>query len=280
METRRWLGVLALCGGVALGACEAPVASLSAAPDAPTTRAQALVGAREVVLHPSAQAEGRLGGTIEPVRANTDALRVVTLDARAEALGLPAGARVLDARRVPGGVVALGADRVLRLYAGGQVKTLDTEALGPISAEAGRVAYVRGEAPDLALRVMSLREGMPHSVTEAPMPAWSPALSADGQEVIFVATHEGQPHLFRAPWGGVAQPIPTGTRTPSSPVAPIWRGDTLTFEDEQGVVRWNLKEATIEAQRPGARLVPSDGSATVRVMIDGLERPFDAEVAR
>ena len=29
-----------------------------------------------------------------------------------------------------------------------------------------------------------------------------------------------------------------------------------------------------------SKAYPSDGSAAVRVMIDGLERPFDAEVAR
>ena len=281
MHTRRlWAVMLGCCA--ALGACEAPEVGAPAAPVAQATRAQALGSAEQITLHPAAPRaqEVPLGGQIEPVRANTDALRVIALDERAAALGLPAGTRVLDARRVPGGVVALGANRTLRLYTKGLSKTLDTEALGPLSVEAERVAYVRGEAPDLELRVLDLREGTPRAVAEAPRPAWSPALSKDGQAVIFTASYEGQPHLFRAAWGGVAQPLPSGTRTPSSPVAPIWRGDTLTFDDEQGVVRWNLKEATIEAEAPGARLVPSDGTDTARITLDGQTRPFTAEAGR
>lgn len=160
MHTRRlWAVMLGCC--VALGACEATEAGDPSAPGAQAMRAQALGSVEKTTLHPAAPhaQEVPLGGQIEPVRANTDALRVIALDDRAAALGLPAGTRVLDARRVPGGVVALGADRTLRLYTKAQVKTLDTEALGPLSVAASHVAYVRGEAPDLELRLLDLRGG-------------------------------------------------------------------------------------------------------------------------
>jgi Tol biopolymer transport system component len=79
-------------------------------------------------------------------------------------------------------------------------------------------------------------------------PVWSPALSADGREVIFAASRSGRPELLRLDAEGELHRVSSGGRSPSSPVAPVWRGDLLIFEDEAGRARLNLVTGEVEEE--------------------------------
>jgi hypothetical protein len=171
-------------------------------------------------------------GRMEPAVEDADPERVLVL--RASVPGLD-GLRVLDARFVDGGVVVIGADHVLRLLAAGDVRTLDENVYGPLSVAGDRVAYTRGEMPVLELARADLSSGEVAALTTDMAPVWSPALSADGREVIFVSGASGSPRLCRLGANGVVV-LPEVERFPSSPRAPRWEGDELRFEDEEGAL--------------------------------------------
>lgn len=177
-----------------------------------------------------------LFGTLEPFPENADPDRVLVL----RTAGLPGsaldGARVLDARFAASGIVVLGADHELVLLRpDGTRVTLDTEAEGPLSVEADRVAYVRGQMPEYELALADLPSLSARTVTQGMAAVWSPALSQDGTEVVFVSSVTGSPRLYRMPAsGGEPRLLPPSDRFPSSPFAPRWEGNVLRFEDERG----------------------------------------------
>ena len=185
-----------------------------------------------------------LAGTIEPVAERTDAPRVIRLDTAPEGLELM-GRRVLDARTVGETVLTIGADGVLRHHTPSGTRKLDDDAHAPFSVAGGRVAYVTGFPPDLSLTILDLETGETSHPVPDLQPAWSPALSEDGDEVIFAATDRGHPHLFRLDAAGDLHRLPSSDRVPSSPVAPLWRGDDLLFLDEMGQVRVSVETGTI-----------------------------------
>jgi dipeptidyl aminopeptidase/acylaminoacyl peptidase len=244
---KNWLSVL-LLGAVCWG-CDtyfhAPVGPKSASAGESETRRRMLEVGR-VVLERDEKGI-LLAGEAEAVRVGTDALRVIVLDTAPEGLELE-GMRVLDARMVEDGAVVLGADRVLRHHTEDGVRELDDAVLGPLSVEGGMVAYVRGAAPDLRLRRVDLATGEVESLAPEIAPVWSPALSADGREVIFAASRSGRPELLRLDAEGELDRISSGGRSPSSPVAPVWRGGLLIFEDEAGRARLNLVTGEVEEE--------------------------------
>ena len=223
----------------------------------------------------------------EPVKEGTDAYRtmvIASLPERLERAGIriAPGERVLDAQFTEDGVVVLGADHVLRYHERGmsEARELARNALGPLSVARGKVAYVHGEPPDLVLAVADLGTGESTPIAPSLTTVWSPALSEDGDAVIFVASHEGRPHLFRADLEGKLESIPTGLRTPSAPVAPIWDGDALIFQDERGVVRFDLETASIEAEFRGAKFLPADDAGHIYIEEHGTRRLLQDTTAR
>ena len=175
-----------------------------------------------------------------------DGFLSVTLNEAPDELEL-LGARVFDARRVPHGVVTVGIDHVLRLHAENGVRELDTDVIPPISVAAGRIAYAKGFPPDLRLTVYDLESSDGATLLPELMPVWSPALSADGREVIFAASPNGRPELLRLGRDGQVGEVASAGRTPSSPIAPVWSGRTYEFEDEHGRARLDLETGELEA---------------------------------
>lgn len=144
------------------------------------------------------------------------------------------GRRVLDARFAGDGVVTLGVDHVLRFAdARGAETDLDARAEGPLSVVGEVVAYTRGEMPLFELARANVRTGAVEPLTNDLAPVWSPALSEDGRSVAFVSSASGHPRLMRLDANGALHAV-ASERFPTSPRAPRWEGDVLTFEDERG----------------------------------------------
>lgn len=227
--------------------------------DLPTASAHAAAlkhQASRVVLDqrdnaPDGELNNTLSGYIEAVKPGTDAPRIITLSQLPAGLkGLAQDQRVLDARFIADGVVTLGADQTLRYHTRHEVITLDAEVLGPLSVAQDKIAYVRGEAPDLSVMRVDVHRAQPVALAPDLMPAWSPALSEDGEQVIFAASYEGRGRLFQVDATGARRIVLKGGSMPSSPTAPQWRGDLLYFEDEQGVAVVDLRQGAITARHP------------------------------
>ncbi|MDP3274428.1 MAG: hypothetical protein Q8Q09_04485 [Deltaproteobacteria bacterium] len=123
--------------------------------------------------------------------------------------------------------------------------TLDREVLGPLSLDdAGRwVVYVRGEMPEYQVMRADI-EGQSQPVALAPalVPAWSPMITPDGHEVIFVASAEGSPAMFRVRDSGAAHRwmLPPNVPLPTGPSAPVMVGDAMVYESDGAVFRLGL----------------------------------------
>lgn len=214
-----------------------------------------------------------IAGRRQQVKPGTDAPRVIVLEQVPSGLGIKAGQRVLDAQFVSDGAVILGDDQVLTHYTGGHQRQLDVEVLGPISVAANKIAYTRGLPPDLSLITLALDGvGEPERLAPKLNTVWSPALSEDGQEVIFVASYEGRPRQFRISGAGEPAILRKGGPMPSSAVAPIWRQDYLAFEHEQGVVLLDLKRAQVAQEYLEAKLMPDDDSGQIKIWDGAQER--------
>ena len=187
-----------------------------------------------------------LFGTVEAAPLNGDPERVMVL--RTEHHGTsfdPAldGSRVLDARFVLDVVVTLGTDHVLRAHAGGTSTVLDADVEGPLTVRGARVAYGRGEMPFFELAWVDVNTATVEILTRDMAPIWSPALSPEGSEIVFVSSASGRPMLYWWTPNGDVLPLETTARFPTSPRAPRWEGTTLSFEDERGATSIELAEA-------------------------------------
>lgn len=187
--------------------------------------------------------EGRaLYGRVLPAVPDGDPDRVLVL--RTSFASALDGTEVLDARFAQGQLVTLGVDHVLRLHAlqagvqDGEAVELDGEVVAPLSVAGPYVAYARGIAPDLEIARADASTGAIDAMTSGMQPAWSPALSSDGREVIFVSGASGEPRLYRSS-GSQTRLLPR-SRFPTMPRAPRWEGRTLLFEDEAGLARIDL----------------------------------------
>lgn len=179
-----------------------------------------------------------------PAPENSDADRVIA------ARVLPGGAQgevsslgdVLDARFVPNtrALLVITRDHHLERREGTTRTTLDENVFGPLSLDAlGRYAvYTRGEVPELALIRVELATGRVEPLAPSLVPAWSPAISPDGAEVVVVASPEGTPSLYRVRPGEAPrrwETPPDATLPGGGPTAPVVFGDTLVFEDGEGL---------------------------------------------
>lgn len=201
----------------ALGCAEAPASAPSPLASAPN------VGADEVLL--DARGAEVITGRPEPAPEGSDADRVLV----ARGAGLD-GRRVLDARFVGDAVVVLDADHGLRVLDAAGERLLDRPAEAPLSVAGDAIAYVRGEMPFFEVARAVPATGEVRALAPDLRPAWSPALSPDGREVVFATSATGTPRLHRVGHGFVDAP-----RVPTMPGGPAWRGGALVLWDEAGV---------------------------------------------
>lgn len=190
----------------------------------------------------------RLLGRLEAAVPNGDPDRVLVLRSEPGApprLAALEGTRVLDARFVGEHVVVLGADHVLRDYDGAGERVLDRDAEPPLTVAGTVVAYVRGAMPFFEVARADVSTGAARALTDGMAPAWSPALSADGREVVFVSSVTGSPRLHRVDESGAVTPLAPSARTPSSPEAPRLDGDHLHFRDEAGAAVVELSSGRV-----------------------------------
>ena len=220
-----------------LVACSDP----APATQAPLTQAPAITLAPGEVLL-DVRGDDRIVGQLEPVPPNADPDRVLV----ARGAGLD-GRRVLDARFVGDDLVVLDADHTLRLVTDDGETVLDTQAEAPRSVAAGAVAYGRGEMPDFEVVRAVPSTGELRALAPQVRPAWSPALSPDGLEVVFVTSIAGSPQLYRE--GRTLD----AARFPTMPSAPLWDGDRLVFEDEQGLALVDLRTGAVLGSDPALR---------------------------
>ena len=183
----------------------------------------------------------RLYGVVQPMLMDTDDEAVWVI--RTELNGQPVEAalehaRVRDATFLAHGMVIIGEDHVLRSCIDGEMRELDAEALGPLSvggdAPGAVVAYVRGSMPFYELARAEIEQGVGGAITTDMAPVWSPAVSPDGRQIIFVSGITGEPRLYRIVEGGSPELLPPTDSFPSSLGAPHFDGTTLTYEDETG----------------------------------------------
>ena len=194
-----------------------------------------------------ARADGAaLFGTELPPLPNADHDRVLAL--RASGLAL-ADTHALDARFFGEGVLVLRRDHRLVYVQGEQERVLDEGVEGPLSVSGEHVAYVKGEMPFFEVAVATLAGA--RVVTQGMAPAWNPTL--EGERLVFVSGAEGEPALHEMPRDGGAPHALPGARVPSGPSAARLRGDTLTFEDEAGVVSVDLRTGATVRDHEGAR---------------------------
>ncbi|MEZ4406054.1 MAG: hypothetical protein R3A52_06230 [Polyangiales bacterium] len=134
-----------------------------------------------------------------PAPENSDADRVIAArvlppDAQGEVTAL---GDVLDARFIPStrALLVITRDHHLERRDGTTRTAIDEHVFGPLSLDAvGRYAvYTRGEVPDLALARVDLTTNRAEAVAPTLVPAWSPAISPDGAEVVVVASIEERP---------------------------------------------------------------------------------------
>ena len=126
-----------------------------------------------------------------------------------------------------------------------------------VSVDGCCLAYMVGEEPSGLLRVLRLETGQQMTLDRGDRPTWSPAISPHGERLAWVESDEqGRPWLLTQPldWRPEApQALATPERVsiawpvednlpviPVGPDPPVWRGDTLIFPSQRGVVAVTL----------------------------------------
>lgn len=200
-------------------------------------------------------------------------------------------AEVLEARWIPGTTAVLTLTRAHTLTRrpspDAPAVELDREVYGPLSLDAHgtAVVYTRGEPPALTVVRRDLRTDESVALAPSLVPAWCPALSADGSEVVVVASPEGRPALFRVRVGEAPRPwvLPPDSPLPMGPNAPLVFGDALVFEDESGLHALGF-DGTGRRSLPGVvhPVLSADGLGVLALRGGSLLRlsAVDFEVAR
>lgn len=199
--------------------------------------------ADEVVIdiHPSGDA---LVGRVLEAPENSDAMREVDI----RRVGRSSfAARALDAKIVSDtAVLVLLTDRTLRLRDAAGERVVDRGVYGPLalSEDRAKALYTRGQMPELEVVRADLATGATERVAPGMVPAWCPAWAGD--DVVFVASPEGSPSLYRQHGAQPprAMPLARGEPFPTGPAAPIVVGSTLIFEDERGLHTRSLVDAS------------------------------------
>lgn len=227
-----------------------------------------------------------------PPPEESDADRTVTLRWLTTAGARPwrfHGVPVLEARFLPrdGALLVLTTRHALVALdaPNAEPRVLDEHVYGPLSLDdAGRrVAYTRGEPPELQVIVYDLAGGVATPLAPSLVPSWSPALSADGTEVLVAASPEGSASFWRLRPGSPAQrwDLPADTPMPTGVTAPVLFGDAVVYESEgalrvlglDGRLRRSLPGVPVALHRAGrAALVAQDARRRVVTL-----RPSDLE---
>ncbi len=111
---------------------------------------------------------------------------------------------MLDARFLPRSeaVMVVTKSRELGLLQtpDGPSTVLDNEVEAPLSiSETGRfLVYSKGEMPFFEISQYDLDARQAPMATEHMAPAWCPAISSDGGEIVFASSFNGLPRLYRA----------------------------------------------------------------------------------
>lgn len=234
---------------LAVAACDAP----RPAPPDPLEKARSAIGAEEA-LH-DAHDDVLLFVRALPTRPDGDGVRklVVRRVKGGQVTAIAGEDRpASDAKLVDGGVVVLFADGVLaRVGDDGGTRTLDRDAFGPLSVRAGRVAYVRGQEPDLEVALADVDRGAPVALTTGWAPTWCPALADDGS-VVFVSGRTGGLELARVKPGEAPRTLAKGDglELPEGPLAPLSIGSSLVFESA-GALRVVGLDGRLRRATPG-----------------------------
>jgi len=226
----------------------------------------------EVVLDVAANGDALVGREL-PAEPESDADRVLSPSWLTRAGRRPwRGGDVLEARWIPGttAVLTITTAHTLtrRESPDAPAVELDREVFGPLSLDARgtAVAYTRGDPPMLSLVRLDLRTGVATAMAPGLVPAWCPALSPDGSEVVVVASPEGHPALFRVRGAEAPRPwvLPPGSPLPMGPNAPVVFGDALVFENETGVHSLGL-DGSPRRSIPGVRhpVLSADGRSVL-----------------
>jgi len=226
----------------------------------------------EVVLDVAANGDA-LVGRVLPAEPESDADRVLHPSWLTRAGRRPLqGGDALEVRWIPGTAALLTLTRAhtltRRASPDAPAVELDREVFGPLSLDARgtAVVYTKGDPPALSLVRLDLRSGVASPLAPGLVPAWCPALSPDGSEVVAVASPEGHPSLYRVRVGEAPRrwALPPGSPLPTGPGAPLVFGDALVFEDEAGLHALGL-DGSARRSLPGVRhpVLSGDGLAVL-----------------
>ncbi len=209
---------------------------------------------RELVLDVRDTGEALLGRLLEaPPNADPGRAMVVRWvhPDRAPAL-LLSGEPVEEARFVDGGVALITPDHALMYQrAGGEGPVLlDDAAYGPLSVRSDRVAYTRGEAPELVPAVSTLGGARMSLEPSGASPAWCVAWTERGDGLTFVSGASGAPSLRGARAGDgltLEEAQWPMEDAPAGPSGPVWRDALMVYEGERGLRVANARGEVVAA---------------------------------
>lgn len=141
-----------------------------------------------------------------------------------------------------------------------------THAYAPLSVVGTRVAFTTGSAmPDFQAAVHDVSSGKTWVAPREFMPAWAPVLSDEGSHILFTSGHTGTATLVTADLRteDVVEDVRPIALPPAGPNAPIWQGDTLLYESEEGLRRLNLRTDEIQVLSGSLPVLTADGRVLV-----------------
>lgn len=190
------------------------------------------------------------------------------------------GDAAIDARLVPrsDAVLLLSSDRTLWRWTPQGVAPLDDGVVPGIavSPDGRRVAYAKGDMPELDVWEVELDGGAPRQVTSADGPQHAPTYSADGRRLAWLEYRAGGPALVSAE-GPI---LPRVAVVPDGRRVPVWRDGWVLLHGTAGTVA--AREGTGAALLtlpPGGDVALQEGVASVR-RADGAWRTLEEGAAR
>lgn len=163
-----------------------------------------------------------------------------------------------------GSFVVISRQHELIHFRNKESRILATDVYGPLSVVGQRVAYLSGNAmPFFVPAVLDVQSGERWVGSEDLIPSWSPVLSPDSSELMFVSGKAGHAQLLRATLGdglSIRETIDIEA-PPAGQNAPIWiQPDILLFEsEEEGTLRYHLPTNTTTTLDGTLPLMSSDG---------------------
>lgn len=212
-------------------------------------------------IHPEA---GLLKGVVLPAPEFADPDRIMNVVHVRGGAETPVLDGVEDAKFLSdGSFLVITRQHELVHFQGAKSDVLDHDVYGPLSVVGQRVAYLSGNAmPFFVPAVMDVDSGQRWVGSEDLIPSWSPVLSPDSSELIFVSGKAGHPQLMRASLGDsldIRSSVDIES-PPAGPNAPVWLSpDVLIFESEVGTLRYHLPTHTATTVHGSLPVMTSDG---------------------